>query len=259
MSYWSDYFDDFSQDVLLYKEKLPITHAQFMRWAAEGLMRAQRSIRAVLGAKVVTTQNGTDFNLGDDVMFPLKVVDVTNGIQPIGAEIIPQSIVQKQDTMERSLVGKNEVPHIISQFRYGVAPQGILAQVLSGLENFVYDRHNYTLRVYPTLGPNSQIAIEYVVEFRPFSPNWTQWNNWFPVGSNNFITQFTATPIPQEWCIYDTAFKAYATMKYLLANRSPDYRVYAQLYDTEIENIRQSLPNDYFAGASPYTISPDSF
>lgn len=259
MSYWSDYYDDFSQDILLYKEKLPVTPVQFMRWAAEGLRKAQHLVKYVLGIKIITTADGTNFPLGDDVMILINVIDITNGPSSVGAEVIRQGMIQKRDTIERSLIGTNEVPHFVAQFRYGTLLNPPLRRFRGTYENVVYDRLNNTIRLYPAVPINTELLIEYVVDFKPFSPVYTQWSGWFPVDSNSFLTQFTSVPLPVEWTIYDTAFKAYAVMKYLLSNRNGDYRVYGQMFEGEINIIRETISRDYYLGASPYVVSPDSY
>jgi len=248
MTSWNEYYDDFLDNISLYREKLPMTERRYMRWAAEGLADAQRRAQVITDVKKLTTQDGTNFPLGNDVLRIIKVVDST------GTELLSQSIGQKQMVVEQSLTGYNENPHW-----FGLYKPGTTIGTFGGYEPRIYDRNGTvdTIRVYPPTDVNEQLTMDYVVEIHRFTSGSPQWAAWFP-SEAAFQAQFQQAP-PQQWRQLDMAWQMYCVMQYLLVTRNPDYQVYADRYQSAVQQAMLNQQQHFDSGASAYSMTPFGF
>jgi len=251
MTTWHEYYDDFEQKIRLYQQRLPMTEVSFMRLASEALQAAERRTVVVDNTKTISGTDGITFDLttageGYDVLILQKVID------PYGAEIVPQSVSQKQDSMELAYYGLNEPPHRFSRGKVGTT-----IGTTSGYEHRIYDSNGSQIRVYPALRPSDVLTIQYFVEIHKFSANSPQWAAFFPLNTA-FGTAFELAP-PLEWQQLDDCMMAYCVMEYLINIGNPNFVVWQQRYEQALQTVKDNQQTFFTEGATPYTTTPHGF
>lgn len=240
MSTWKEYFDDFAQDILLYREKLVITEPQYMRWVAHCLRTTQRKVEVSTSTKVIAPVNG-QYPLGDDVLTILVVQDAD------GFELFSTGIAQDKRLKEEVPIGFNEAPMRFS-LRRDVPRIGDY-----GRENRWYTRHNNALTAYPEYTGN--LTVLYTVDYHDFSSSSTQWAAWYPLDTA-FGAQFdTAVPDVQQLKFSD-CWRAYVTMKYFMINNNQNWLAYKTMLDDATRTLLLLKQQHYKEMTTPYNAAP---
>jgi len=241
MAVWREYYEDFLQDTLLYREKLTITPRQYMRWAADAVQKIQRRTGVSNNIKTLTYNNGT-YDIGMDILS----LDVLIG--PDGMEIPFTSLTQNQMILDQQPLGLNEVPFNFSLKR----DNGYIKDW--GMESRVAVlRDDYTIEVFPD--PQADLTLKYTVDFHRFSESSSQWTAWFPT-DDDFETQFTTTGMLPEIQQFDEGVEAYCLMKYLRAIHNPDWQLSAAEFKDAVDTITANKQQFYTNGTANYNLGP---
>lgn len=237
---WSEYYDDFTSNMPLLREKILITEVQFMRWVANCLRSTQRKTEVATATKVIAPSGGA-YNLGNDVLTILVVKD------DLGNELFSTGVKQDQRLREEEPLGLNEPPMRFSRRRDAPLIDGY------GYENRWYARHNNLLTAYP--GYTGNLTVLYTIDYHPFSASSSQWAAWFPIAAN-FNTQFTGTVPTDQQLKFDECWDAYCTMKAYMQMRTPEWTVYKNFLDQATATLISLKQMHYGELTSPYNSAP---
>lgn len=241
MATYSEYYEDFQSDTLIWREKLAITPRQYMRWIVDGMQKIQRRTSVKVAKKTLTQSSGT-YAIGDDVLEIQTLVDADN------REIVLTSLTQNQMIRDQEPIGLNEVPFNFS-----------LKRDDKFLDNWGYEArvavltNANTIQVYPD--PASDITMNYVVDIHRFSQASSQWSPWF-ASEAAFENLFRTTQIDNDIFQFDEGFQAYALMKYHIAIHNADWQIYAQMWKDALVTIQSNKQNFYVNGVAPYNLGP---
>lgn len=241
MATWRELFEDFESDTLTTREKLVVTPRQFMRWAADGLSKAQRRCKIVDNLKTLTASGGS-YGIGDDVLEILMLVGAD------GMEILMTTQKQHQMIGDQEPLGLNEVPYNFSLKRNNPylanwGPEARLAKLDS----------DYRLHIMPD--PATDVTMRYVMDFHRFSSSSSQWDAWF-VSDDDFETLFATTGLAPEMAQYDEAIAAYVLMKYYRQIHNQDWVIAAQEWKDALATIQNNKQTFYYNGTAPYNMAP---
>lgn len=244
MTTWNELFDNFTNESLLYREKLPITDQAWMQDVSRALQDMQRRTKYVTRTKTLNrtgaTENRGVYPLGDDVLEILLVNDADN------IQAVSTSMRQNQVQMEQEGLSLNEVPFNRSLKALIPRREGW------GMENRLFRVHNNEVHISPD--PLAPVTLHYVLDIGYFSPTAAYWAAWFPYTAN-FAPQFTQK-IPDELSPYVAGIVPYTVMRYLKRLLTPNYQVYAQDYEQEVQILLSNKQQFFTEGTAPYNISP---
>jgi len=242
MQTWKEYYDDWRQNILSYREHANITPRLFMGYAAEAMIKVQNRSHVMTATKTVSPDSGTldTYEIGQDVLEFITVADQYG-------ELRMQSIQQQQREGEQFARGFNEEPFNFS-VRKNLPNLGNW-----GSETRLYSPHLNKITVYPAYSQSENLTIRYFVKFHRFSSASAQWAAWFP-DDTAFDSQFTTAVLDPQVLGFDEAIMAWASFKYYQSIRNDLYKDYFLEYKEALDTIIANKQTS-FIGVSPYNMS----
>lgn len=269
-STFKELYDDFTDTVKIYTERMDVTPVSFMRMLTRGIQIFQRETHYIEAYTDIAISNGI-FQIPFDFMMAIEMKDANN------YTLLEQEYTQLNRTAEKWQDGYLEVPTDYSmrmpEYLSGSNPDGLFAgangERVDESVHRMYAIYNQSIVVFPNHN-DTALKLWYVPDIQAFSINSPQWSTydvttgtyaagislrWFPLDTQ-FLTMFTQSSINMVIAMYEDAFVDYAISRYLRSQSNPNYKEFLVSFWEDINRAKESKPVRNKEMVSEYMFAP---
>lgn len=253
MSTYKELYEDFTDIINRFTQKVQVTQQRFMRDIADAMNEFQMRTLLLEKVSVITLQSGNFwFDLPEDCFIVKEIQD------PNGRVIIPQDYAQASRANQVQQNGVNERMPLDYDYQlrksYG-SPSRYFSivdrRILVSSGNYIMtstppDISTITVFYYPT-----------VDRFSSTSVNW--WADWYANGGLDFETLFRTTTMPTPLNQYEEYLINYIVMKLSESmNNIDNANIHSRKFEYGIQRAIAEKPSYFTEGKIPYKMSPRS-
>lgn len=252
-STFKELFDDFTDRVKIYTEKLDITPLSFMRMYTRGVQDFQKKTTLFQVVVDITKNNDGDFMEPSDAMYIIGIRDEN------GYPIEHRDLEQLFRAMDQSESGYFHDP-IFYDARLrdsGYMEDGVN---LVSIKNRKF--------VFHTAYSGTVIKLHYIPDLPAFTSNSKLWypsqfggdaaDDWFPIEAN-FEAKFNSWSVHPYLTPYEHAFLNYAIAEWVMSQGNQNYVAFRQAYDQEVAWAMQNKRQMFRGGMPSYVLGPGMY
>ena len=242
-STFKDLYDDWLDDIKLYKEKLDDTPPMFMRRITRAMQLFQRETEYIVSVATITKNAQAPF-----WVMPFNALSVIELKDQNGRDLLLQGIRQYSRNVAIQPTGVYRTP---KTYDYNLPYDTVTT--LAGI---------YGREIYPQDDTNiTSMTVVYIPDVpafaRPSNPAnpWDIWAAWFPIDTN-FQALFNTARIVAALAPYERAFVDHAVSTYLKSIGSANYKVFEQNFWDEVERGKINKPIYNKESLTGYMLAP---
>lgn len=238
-STFRELYDEFTDSVKVYTEKLDVTERLFMRFYTRGMQKFQRETNYMESWLEVTKDSQDRFLAPNDM---LSCVDVKD-----------------EDGRQMLVVDYEQYVRILqladADGEYLETPTDFDMRLDS--DSHVTAIWNRVFVFYPAYTGDS-ITVHYIPDMDAFSENSSQWAAWYATPAD-FETYFNSSGVTPSLAPYEDAFLDFAIYRYLRTQGQAEHAgMYLKLYNEQVGKAKIEKPVYYKEIRRPYQMAPYS-